>query len=1055
MSGDIPGAVAAKVVSATGKARPKKAKSVAAVTDPYQEFLEAKIKAAPAAGLPCTLEEVATHRLDGQPLRDHQRHVIRWGVQGGRRAYFLDFGLGKSTVQVETSRLIIAKVAAGIGDGTNATGDIIGLIIGPLGCRSDMIADAAQLGVRLVFVRTMDEVYAETAETDGARIFLTNFETVRDLKIDLSAFTVACIDEAAALRDYGSQTFQTFLPLFEDVPYRFVATALPDPNRDKELIHYAAFLGIMDSGQALTRFFQRNSEKAGELTLYPHMEDAFWLWVSSWAVFLEKPSDLGFSDEGYIKPALVLNWHKVETDVAAATPETNGQGRMLRDAALGVVDAAREKRATLPARIEKMVDIVNASPTDHFLLWHDLEDERKAICAALPDVAAVFGSQKLEINERLADDFAAGKIARLAAKPSMLGAGRNFQYHCHRAIFAGVGFKFHDWLQAIMRIWRFLQTQEVVIDAIYAETETEVLRILIDKWERHKEKQVRMGEIIRKYGLQHEIALEALKRTIGIGRRLASGSGWTMVNNDCVDECRHMPPDSVDLIVTSIPFGNHYEYSPSYNDFGHTDDHGHFFDQMDFLTPELLRILKPGRVAAIHVKDRIQFASVTGLTRPTVEPFHAETIAHFRRHGFGYMGLRFIHTDVVRENNQTYRLTYKELKKDSSRMGCGSPEFLLLFFKLPTDRSNGYADTPVTKDPAIYSLARWQIDADALWRSSGERSLTVEELALMPADTLARAFPAWCVQDVYDHERHVAVGEALAARNALPKTFAVLKTGAVRDDVWPDIARMLTLNGEQSRRGLENHICPLQFDIVDRTVRLYSNPGDLVFDPFAGLGTVPMRARVYDQKDLPRLLISGHNSRKIGRTVMKGKWRGFPIFTLTLEERATCPRTCAEWVSCYGNNMNWARRIKNDRAFEERLWEELAAKQKAHPAGFVVRLHILGDFYSADYTEIWAEAMEAYPALNVFGYTAQPRGGGNRRDHCRTDRDVSLPLLGEVQRLQWPDAWRGRCRSCKRDFSSDLPGADRKDGLLRHMCPVLALRSNHRIFAALTPHPKL
>jgi hypothetical protein len=128
-------------------------------------------------------------------------------------------------------------------------------------------------------------------------MFLTNFETVRDGKIDLAAFTWASIDEAAALRDYGSETYQTFLPLFEQVPYRHVATALPDPNRDKELIHYAGFLGIMDTGQALTRFFQRNSEKAGELTLHPQHEDDFWLWVSSWAVFLQKPSDLGFDDD--------------------------------------------------------------------------------------------------------------------------------------------------------------------------------------------------------------------------------------------------------------------------------------------------------------------------------------------------------------------------------------------------------------------------------------------------------------------------------------------------------------------------------------------------------------------------------------------------------------------------------------------------------------------------------------------------------------------------------------------------------------------------------------
>lgn len=130
-------------------------------------------------------------------------------------------------------------------------------------------------------------------------------------------------------------------------------------------------------------------------------------------------------------------------------------------------------------------------------------------------------------------------------------------------------------------------------------------------------------------------------------------------------------------------------------------------------------------------------------------------------------------------------------------------------------------------------------------------------------------------------------------------------------------------------------------------------------------------SRVETPSERPRLLIDGHNSRKIGRRVAKGKWRGFPIFTLTLEERATCPRTCQEWATCYGNSMNWARRIKHGREFEERLWGELADKQQMHPQGFVVRLHILGDFYSADYAELWAEALEAYPALHVFGYTAR------------------------------------------------------------------------------------
>jgi DNA modification methylase len=800
--------------------------------DGYRDFLEAKIATPPSVGLPCEIEDTRAFLSDGRPAKDHVRHIVRWAVRGGRRGIFANFGLHKTMMQLEIGRLITSKA------------DCRGLIVLPLGVRREFLIDARLLDVPVSFVQSDDEVRSATPPPDmPAPLYLTNYESVREGKIDVSRFGWASLDEASILRSFGSKTYQEFLPLFDLVPYRHVATATPSPNRYKELIHYAGFLGIMDTGQALTRFFQRNSERANDLTLYPHKEAEFWLWLNSWGVFLQRPSDLGFSDEGYDLPPITVRYHSVTTDLASgAGEESNGQGRLMRDAALGVIDAAREKRATLPARIEKVDEIVAAAPGEHFIIWHDLEDERRAIEETLPDAKAVFGAQDLDAREEIIADFAEGRLPLLAAKPVMLGSGTNLQRHCHRAIFAGVGFKFNDLIQAIHRLHRFQQQRPVEIDIIHAETEGEVLRTLQEKWARHDELTARMSKIIREFGLNHEAAAETLRRSIGVERRSMAGTNWTMVHNDCVDELRRLPDSSVDQIITSIPFGNHYEYCESYNDFGHTDDHEHFFRQMDFLTPELLRILKPGRVACIHVKDRIQFASVTGMTRPTVEPFHADTIAHFRRHGFGYMGLRFIATDVVRENNQTYRLTYKELKKDSTKMGSGSPEFLLLFFKLPTDRSNGYADEPVTKDPSLYSLARWQIDADALWRSSGNRPVTAAELALMPPDALARAFPAWSVQDVYDHDDHVAVGEGLEERRALPRTFSVLKPGTCRDDVWTDVARMQTLNGEQTRRGLENHICPLQFDIVDRAVRLYSNPGDLILDPFAGLGTVPMRA---------------------------------------------------------------------------------------------------------------------------------------------------------------------------------------------------------------------
>lgn len=131
---------------------------------------------------------------------------------------------------------------------------------------------------------------------------------------------------------------------------------------------------------------------------------------------------------------------------------------------------------------------------------------------------------------------------------------------------------------------------------------------------------------------------------------------------------------------------------------------------------------------------------------------------------------------------------------------------------------------------------------------------------------------------------------------------------------------------------------------------------------------------VVDASDSPRLLIEGKNQRKLGNMVVKGRWAGMPIYCLTLEERATCPRTCGEWRTCYGNGMNWARRHRDDGELMPLLWCELEGLAAKHPQGFVVRLHILGDFYSVEYARFWQLMLAEFPALRVFGFTAHAPG---------------------------------------------------------------------------------
>lgn len=773
----------------------------------YLSFLKSKIVLPQEGGFIVDPSELAPDNFY------HQRDGIIWAAKQGRALIAWRFGLGKTRAQCQLAKLIVNRTKRPF------------LVVCPLGVQYQFSEeDGPTLGMKWKYVRTDQE--ARDADTP---YLLTNYERVRDGSLHPSQLDLggASLDEGNVLRSLGSKTSQVFKQEFATIQFRYVCTATPSPNENKELIYFAEFLGKMDHGQALTRFFKRDSEHAGHLTLMPSQEEKFWLWVASWALFLSKPSDIGYSDEGYDLPELMTHWHRLPVDHTRAWTQTDnrGQGRLLLDAAGGVREASAEKKATLDTRIEKMRELVADFqadyPDEQMIIWCHQDNEQRNVEKSMRAMgitySSIYGSLAIEETERRLYEWLGKKTKVLIGKPVMLGSGLNLQ-QCHYNIFVGIDYKFNAFIQAIHRTHRFMQAYPVQVHILYAESEDQIQKTLMDKWRLHDKLEAKMHDIITQFGLSRIALQDGLTRQIGVNRMEVKGKRFTAVNNDCVAELAKMPTDHVGMICTSIPFGNHYEYTVQFEDFGHNLTDQQFWDQMDFLIPEMMRVLKPGRVAAIHVKDRILYGHQTPTGFMEVAPFSDECVMAFRKHGWLYEGRRTIVTDVVRENNSTYRLGYTEMTHDATKMGCGLPEYVLLFRKPPTSSENARADEPVEKSKADYSRGRWQVDAHSFWRSDGNTPLTKQE--------------------IYDYKDHIERLEEMERSGNLPASFFYEPPKSKHPMVWDDVVFMRTLNTNQSMSRTEKHICPLPFDIVERLIRLYSNEGDLILDNFAGLFTV-------------------------------------------------------------------------------------------------------------------------------------------------------------------------------------------------------------------------
>lgn len=412
----------------------------AAATD-YEDFIAHKRLVAPPVGVADPPELSAR-------LFAFQRDIVRWALIRGRAAVWADCGLGKSWMALEWAKHATAHT------GKPA------LILTPLAVAQQFVDEGDKLGVPVRHVRDGSEI--------GSGIHVTNYDRLH--RFDPDVFGAVVLDESSVLKDYTSATRNALIGAFAATPFRLACTATPAPNDHMELGNHAEYLGVMTHTEMLAMFFTHDGGDTQSWRLKGHAQRDFWRWVCSWAVNLRFPSDLGYSDDGFILPPLNIHEHVV----ACGDEMTAHQGTLFTVEARTLEDQRRARKGSLSARVEHAASIVNAEPGEQWLVWCDLNAESSALAAAIPGAVEVQGSDSVEHKEKSLHGFARGEIRVLVSKPSIAGWGMNFQ-SCARTVFVGLSHSFEAWYQAIRRTYRFGQTRPVECHVVTSDAEGAVV----------------------------------------------------------------------------------------------------------------------------------------------------------------------------------------------------------------------------------------------------------------------------------------------------------------------------------------------------------------------------------------------------------------------------------------------------------------------------------------------------------------------------------------------------------------------------------------------------
>ncbi len=393
-------------------------------------------------------------------LFDHQRHGAAFALRCGSGALFYDTGLGKTAMALVWGNEIVRRTNKPV------------LMLAPLAVGAQHVEEAQAFGIEA------------TQSRDGAapirpRIVVTNYERLEKVNPDLWGGMI--LDESSILKSFTGKTTRRLIKAFERTPYRLACTATPAPNDHTELGQHSHFLGVMEAPEMLSRWFIADQTQMGRYRLKKPAVRPFWDWVASWARCVSKPSDLGFSDDGFEMPPLNLHRHLVAADRGIDTgEEKNGQIRLFRTPDMSATSIHREKRLTSIARAAKLAEIVAAEPSEPWIIWVETDYDADAVREAIPEAVEVRGSMSIEKKEERLQAFARGEIRILLSKPSICGFGLNWQ-HCARMAFMGLSFSYESFYQAVRRCWRFRQKRAVEVHVVCADTEEAIWQVVSRK----------------------------------------------------------------------------------------------------------------------------------------------------------------------------------------------------------------------------------------------------------------------------------------------------------------------------------------------------------------------------------------------------------------------------------------------------------------------------------------------------------------------------------------------------------------------------------------------